>query len=176
MASPVVLRDAAVALVLTTATAASLVAMTPWPWTITIPASLLLGALALIVDILFFGRPASVRTSKGRTALVALGTVAGIIALGLAFAIGRNTQPASQPHPFIVTSAGGVTTILKAAPFEAAQKNRVVLPGDTVWVDCYVIARDGRWYRLSDNEGWLRDDEVLPAPHTGVGAPPRCPP
>ena len=177
MAGPVALRDALVAFGVATASAAGLVTLTPWPWTITLPTSLLLAALVFIVDIVLFGRLASVGTPSGRGMLAVVGTIAGISALVLAFSIGRNTYtvPAPQRYPYIVTSAGGVTTFLKAAPFEPARKDSVVVPGDTVSVDCYVTERDRRWYRLSDNAGWLRGDELLPAPYTGMGLPPRCP-
>jgi hypothetical protein len=75
-----------------------------------------------------------------------------------------------------VTPAGGAAaTILKSAPFEFSQKNILVAAGDTFLVDCYVIQQDGQWYRLRDNRGWLRDDELLPAPYTGLKSPPQCP-
>ena len=70
MLGPVAIRDTTVAFVLAAATAAGLAALTPWPWTITLPASLLLAAVALIVDILLFDRPASAGTPRGRRALL----------------------------------------------------------------------------------------------------------
>jgi hypothetical protein len=175
MLGPLAVRDVAVAFLVATATAAGLVALTPWPWTITLPASLVFGAVSLIADILLFSRPTSLGTSSGRRSLAVVGTVAGMSALGLAFSTGRNSQPSSETYPFIVTSAGGITTILKAAPFESAQKNSVVTSGDSRSVDCYVTQRDGRWYRLSENQGWLRGDELVPAPYTGLASPPQCP-
>lgn len=95
--------------------------------------------------------------------------------LGLAFSVGRNTQPSPQTYPFIVTSASGVTTIIKSAPFESAQKDVLVRPGTTLFVDCYVMERDNLWFRLTENQGWLREDELVQAPHTGLGFPPQCP-
>jgi hypothetical protein len=70
-------RELLVALATASATAGGLIALTPWPWTITVPASLLLGAVAVLADILFVGQP----QPPARWPLVVVGAIAGIAAL-----------------------------------------------------------------------------------------------
>jgi hypothetical protein len=167
------LRDISVGLVSAIATAAGLVALTPWSWTITIPASVVLGSGALLTDLLFLRRS---HPATGRRVVIAvLSAIALFAALWLSFFAGRNTQAGPDMYPFVVTAGGGPVAMLKIAPLEGAQSDRALPYGLHVDVDCYVVKSDGRWYRLSRFEGWLRGDEVAQAPYTGRASPPRCP-
>jgi hypothetical protein len=176
MAIPVAFRDAVIACVVAAATAAAFVTATPLPWTINLPASLLSGAVFLLVDVLVWGRPAPRATPAGRWTLAVAGVIAELSALSLAFFVGRHSHPESVEYPFRVVVPDGLPTVeVKAAPLESAGKRRYLAPNDAVSVECYVTQPDGRWYKLSGDEGWLSGDEVLPAPYTGLGSPPQCP-
>lgn len=161
--------------VLTAATAAGLLAITPLAWTITLPLSVLLGALGTIAGIVLMGRPLSAETPTGRAVLIVVGILAELSAVSLAFLIGRNTRPAVHEYPYIVKAPGHDVSVIKAEPYETAPQKGYRAPGDTVTVDCYIDQPDGRWYRLSENEGWLDGHELTRAPYTGAGQPPTCP-
>lgn len=89
---------------------------------------------------------------------------------GLAFDLGRLHQ-SDEPYPY-VANGKLVFDFVYFAPKLDAQSDRKVMPGTRVLVDCYVMERDGKWFRLSDNQGWVTDQQFLPALYTGRGSPP----
>lgn len=158
-------------------------AFTPMPWAITACVSVLFAALAVIAEIKFTDKliPQTADTPPKLT-LEGRRTVGGlcvIVAAGLlasSFFIGRHTQPGSSQYPFLVVGHGSMVPA-KVAPFtEAGAKGTVFSGAESVSVDCQVTGEDShKWYRLSDRLGWLRDDSVIPEPHTGAGRLPVCP-
>ncbi|HEV7951377.1 MAG TPA: hypothetical protein VGP24_16570 [Glaciihabitans sp.] len=98
-----------------------------------------------------------------------MGAATILSALVGAFLIGHAIQRGQTKYPFLVTNSSGALTAIKAVPDKSSSTGHVVEAGDTVWVDCFIDQRDGRWYRLSDEQGWMRDRELLAAPHTGRG-------
>lgn len=78
-------------------------------------------------------------------------------------------------YPFVITNSSGGLTLIKSVPYKNAETDRSLSLGDTVWVECFVDQGDGLWFKLSDEQGWLRGDELLASPHSGKGSPPRCP-
>lgn len=172
MPVPLAVRDAGVGLALATAFVAGLIGLTPLPWAMTIPASVLFGAMFLLIDILFFGRPFPMTDRAGRRTVWASGAIAGLSALSLAFSAGRIIQSAPEEYLFVVNES---QVLVKSVPSENAGRPPLLDGGQNVSVRCYVSLADGRWYQLSDGQGWLHSTEVLAAPFTGKGSPPRCP-
>jgi peptidoglycan/LPS O-acetylase OafA/YrhL len=169
------LRDLLVALAVAVGTATGLVTLTPLPWQIALFSATFLATLALLGDILAFDRPVAQRSRIGSPAIATLGALTIVSALAISFFVGREMRSGPTQYPFVVTNSSGVYTVVKSVPYEKAQADRVLATGDRVWVDCVVDQQDGRWYRLTDEQGWLREDELIPSPHSGKGSPPRCP-
>jgi hypothetical protein len=175
MAAAKVGREVSLALIVAVATAASLITLTPAPWTLALPAAVFLGAAGLLADVLIFGKPVKKSTSAGKKAIGLLTGLAAVCALCLAFVGGTLTHGGSgSPFPYVANGLH-VVDFIYFAPTMAARSDQTVAPGTPVLVDCYVTEKDGDWYRLTDNRGWVTDKEFLPAPHTGRGSPLRCP-
>lgn len=104
-----------------------------------------------------------------------MGILAVLSALALAFTLGTQVDRDPVEYPFLVTDSAGYMTPLKSVPYEKASTDHVLTVGDSVLVVCYVDQEDGRWFKLTGSQGWLHDDEVFAAPHTGLGNPPKCP-
>jgi len=169
------LRDLIVALVAAIATASGLVAVAPVPWSIALTLALFVATAALAVDIIVFDRPIQRRSRIGRYALPAIGTTAALSALACSFLIGQEVQRKQPAFTFLVTNSGGVLTLARSVPYDDAQTNRTFETGDSVAVECKVLLRDEIWYKLADGQGWLNEKELMAAPYTGEGVPPRCP-
>lgn len=168
-------RDLVGALLGGIALAAGLVAFVLGSGWLTLLVGTCAGSLVLFLDIYLTSHPVKRDSRLGRwvmPSLLLVAVSAGLLSAGL---IGHDIQSDPQEYPFIVTNAAGVTTIVKTVPNEDAQGNRLFATGDGVMVKCYVDVQDWRWFKLSEEQGWLRGDEVYPEPHTGLGSPPRCP-
>lgn len=155
--------------------ASGLVGMTPAPWALALPSSLALGALGLLVCVLLFKSPAAPDTREGRWTIAIAGTLLVASALALAGMVGYELRSEPTQYRFLVTNTGGIYTPVKSVPDERAQTDDLLSTGDLVMVECFAEEQDWRWFRLNERNGWLREDEVMPEPHTGQGSPPRCP-
>jgi len=154
--------------------AATLLEATPLPAVLVIVLALTAGAAILIGDILLFKRPASRNTRLGRRTLGVLLACTAVLVAVAAFEVGRLTQPAHETYPFVANGAQ-VVDFIYFAPTMKARSDRTVAAGTTLYVDCYVHLEGGDWYRIQQNQGWLTDQEFLPAAFSGEGSPPRCP-
>jgi hypothetical protein len=171
----VLVRNAVVTALVAIATAGSLIALTPTPWTVALPSAVLLGTSALLVDLVFYGRPLPRATPGGRRLIVGFASLAALAALTLAFALGysiRKEPPA--PYPYIAIG-GGVTAQIFGLPVRTAPVLRYVALADEVLVRCQVSGSDGTWFKLAKDAGWVSGDDFMAAPHTGRGQPPSCP-
>lgn len=172
MRVPLAVRDSAVGLGLTTAFVAGLIGLTPLPWVVGLLAAVLLGGVLLIADVLIFRRPFSMTSVAGRRTVWGAGVLAGVSALFLAFFVGGVIQDDPEEYLFVVNKS---QVLVKSVPNQNAGRPPLLEGGQDVRVRCYVTLSDGRWYQLSDEQGWLQDTEVLAAPFTGGGSPPKCP-
>jgi len=172
---PTSVRDIVGAVFLSTATAATLMSAFAAPWTVALPAALLLGALGTLLDLRYFDRPVQRTTVAGMLTVRALAAVFAICALGLAFDAGQSAGSGPAQSYSYVANGQLIVDFVYFAPTMMAQSDRTVAPGTPVHVDCYVTAEGGRWYRLLQDEGWVSDQQFLPALHTGRGTPPHCP-
>jgi len=158
--------------------AASPIALFGWPWTISVPLSVCLASIALLIDTYFFGRPVPISEPRGRRLARVLGGCALVFALTTVFFVGSSSSGWFRPvrYQFIVTNADGTVTIAKSIPYEGAQSDHLFTTGQSLSVDCSIKDAGGTvWYRLSDKLGWLTAKEIGQAPHTGEGSPPSCP-
>jgi hypothetical protein len=142
MTLPVAVRDVAAASAIAAATAAGIVALTPWSWEVMLPSSLLAGALALIIDIHFFSRPIGNASVAGRRASIALLIVAQVSVLALAFFVGRMTQTRPDTYLFVATSDAPAVGF-KALPNDSAEIFPLCQePGNGV---CRLLCRSSGW-------------------------------
>jgi hypothetical protein len=172
---PTSVRDIVGAVLLSTATAATLMSAFAAPWTVALPAALLLGTLGTLLDLRYFDRPVQRTTVAGKRTVRALAAVFAICALGLAFDAGQSAGSGSAQSYAYVANGKLIYDFIYFAPTMKAQSDSKVAPGTPVRVDCYVTTEEGRWYRLLQDEGWVSDQQFLPALHTGRGTPPLCP-
>jgi len=176
--SPEFVRDAIITFIGAVAVAAGLIGLLGWPWTISIPVSLCLASIALLMDSYFFGRPMPISDPRGRRLSRILWGCVLVFALTTAFFVGSSSTGWFRPvrYQFIVTNSDGTVTIIKSVPVEGAQSEHLVTTGQSLSVDCWIKDASGTvWYRLSDQLGWLTEKEIGQAPYTGQGTPPRCP-
>lgn len=167
-------RDVLISVAGVVATATGLVALTPLSWPFALISGLVVGVGVLLGDIFLFDRPVERGTPWGRRVIAVAGALVFLGAVVLSFFAGRATSSASEPYPFLVAATNGLTT-LRAVPHGESGALGAVESGQVVWVDCFVSEGGKRWFKLIDEQGWLPEDEALQSPHTGRGAPPRCP-
>lgn len=167
-----VVRSVVVALVGAVAVVAGFLALTSLPGWITFVASVAIGSLALLVDLVFLrtSQPASGR----RPTLFGLGALAATSALVASFAIGRHTQGGPSTYPFVITGEGGFV-LIKSVPDENATTGKSLDAGTTVDIICTAEVGGANWYQITNSQGWLSEDDAVPAPYSGAGSPPTCP-
>lgn len=168
-------RDAAAVLAVAAGGGFGLFGLTALPWGITIPASLLVGASALLADLLAFRRPIAPGEPFRRASLILATSVAVVAGLAVAFAAGVEARSPTRTYSYLVTNHDGYLTFGHSVPSIDAQNNSKFQTGDVVHVQCDVTVGDVHWFRLADDAGWLDQEEAMPAPYTGQGQPPTCP-
>lgn len=174
-----VVRDTVIALLVAIATTAGLIALTPWPWVITVPASVLLGAGVLLMDLLIFRRHQTAGIPGIRGMLAALAVITLFASMALAFGLGHEIGASDeQSYPFV--ARGDVTSVgqVFGGPGESYPWISNVAPGRQVEIECHVLDGGTPWYRVAHGihgGGWVNAQQFAPAPHTGRGSPPRCP-
>lgn len=168
-----VVRSVVVALVGVVAVVAGFLALTSLPAWITLLASLAIGSLALLLDVSFLrpGYPPSGR----RPTLLGLGAIAAVAGLLASFAIGRHTQGGPSTYPFVVTAGSGGFALIKSVPERSAMTGKSADAGTTVGIVCTREVAGAVWYQLAGSQGWLSEDDAIPAPYSGMGSPPTCP-
>ncbi|GAA2165120.1 hypothetical protein [Pedococcus bigeumensis] len=168
-------RDVVIALFCSAGLVTGLIQALSVPGPLAVLFGLCVASLLLVADIYLNKRPVSPKSAFGRwtvVVLVGVAFVGGVFSAGL---IGHQVQSGPDRYPFIVAANSGPVTVVKTVPNAQAAGGRSYISGESVSVDCYVDQADGRWFKLSDEEGWLQHDEVTPSPHTGKGSPPHCP-
>jgi hypothetical protein len=168
-------RDVAVVLAVALGGGFGLFGLTSLPWTITMPASFVLGALALLVDLTAFRRPIAPGEPLRGASLIFATSVAVVAGLLLAFEAGLEARSTAHTYTYLVTNHDGLLTVAHSVPSIKAQNNSSFETGELVHVDCAVRIGNVLWFRLAQETGWLNQDEIMPAPYTGQGQPPACP-
>lgn len=86
----------------------------------------------------------------------------------------RTPTPAATPTPFVTTNAR-----IRSCPSTSCSELRRAPAGSTLPVVCSVAEADGAWYKLGDNQGWVRSDvatlsgQLSPCPLAAVTPTPR---
>jgi hypothetical protein len=150
-----------------------------YPWPLTASLSTLFASVLVAAELGSKVIPPTDSEELSRARKYAVRTLLVVAELSLvasAFQFGRYTQPGPAEYPFTAVSSSGRVIPSKIAPSDQAAVRRLLAPGESVSVDCYVKGEDGHpWYRLSGRGGWLRDDQAIPEEHTGAGPVPSCP-
>lgn len=167
-------RDVAIAFVGVAALASGVIGITPLWWPIVILLAICLGSAVVLIDIVVCDRPVEFRTKTGGRTATVMSAIAILSLMVGAFLLGTRVDMTAAGFPYLVANSAGVGEV-KSAPREEAGTLSVVSSGDAVEVTCFVDSSGGRWLKLEDGPGWLRDNEVFAQPHTGRGSPPRCP-
>ena len=170
-----VFRDTLITVVATVVAATGLIGLMALPWTISVPASVLVGVGAVLFDRLVLRRTQLHGSPHAFKISVALSAVAWVASLALAFSLGRQFVDEPNSYAFLTDAAGTTDTPMYLGPATTYRINSIAPPGWQISVECAIIESGEVWYKTSGMGDWVKAEGLMRAPRTGDEMPPDCP-